>query len=182
MTTEFILAEALKKMMALQPLEQITVKALVEKCDITRPTFYYHFHDIYDLLAWIFLNEKIEGIDKAASWQEAILKIGRYCVTNRSLVRQTHESAGRDLLIEFLNNNLYVFHLRAIETIDVQKRIDIDDRKRLALFYSAALNAVLLDWIRSNMKEPLLAITERLSPLVGNYLEPLIKEQIYENV
>ena len=75
MTTEFILAESLKKMMAFQPLEQITVKALVEKCAITRPTFYYHFRDIYDLLAWIFLNEKIEGLDKVSSWQEAVIKL-----------------------------------------------------------------------------------------------------------
>ena len=62
MKTEHRLAEALKSMMSQLPLEEISVAALARRCKVNRQTFYYHFHDIYDLLALVFLNEKISGI------------------------------------------------------------------------------------------------------------------------
>ena len=33
-----------------KPLRKITVKDIVSACGITRNTFYYHFHDIYEVL------------------------------------------------------------------------------------------------------------------------------------
>lgn len=176
MTTELILAEALKKAMAVQALDQITVKGLTEKCGITRPTFYYHFRDIYDLLTWIYLNEEIPDLDKVSSWIEAVMKIGRYCLANRTFVRQTYASAGRDLLNEFLSNRLYRFHMRRLVELDVKETLADEVKKQLALFYSAALNAILLDWIAGGMKE---SLSERLAALkgpIGDYLSELVKE------
>ena len=170
MTKEYVLAKALKKMMAFQSLETINVKTLTETCGVTRQTFYYHFHDIYDLLTWIYLHEDIDGLDKVRSWPDAVLKIGRYCSNNKTFVKQTYLSAGRDLLVEFLSNRLYGFHLKEIERRDKNNTIDTDTRKRLAQFYSAALNAVLLSWISEGMSEPLTAIVDKLSPHLGDYL------------
>ena len=33
-----------------RPIGKITVRDIVEACGITRNTFYYHFHDIYEVL------------------------------------------------------------------------------------------------------------------------------------
>ncbi|HOJ44607.1 MAG TPA: TetR/AcrR family transcriptional regulator C-terminal domain-containing protein [Bacilli bacterium] len=170
MTKEYILAKALKKMMAFQTLETINVKTLTQACGVTRQTFYYHFHDIYDLLTWIYLHEDIDGLEKVKAWPEALMKIGRYCLNNKTFVKQTYLSAGRDLLIEFLSNRLYGFHLKEIENRDVSDKIDADTRKRLAQFYSAALNAVLLNWISEGMNEPLADIVDKLSLHLGDYL------------
>ena len=169
MTKELMLAEALKGMMANTPLDKITVKHLTERIKITRPTFYYHFRDIYDLLAWIYLNEKIEGFDEVATWEEALLKIGRYCLDNKSLVKQTNASAGRDLLIEFLTNRLYAFNMKHIEQIDKDSKIELDTKKQLARFYSAALNSILLAWIETGMNESLKDIITKVSPYIGDY-------------
>lgn len=37
--------------------EKITVTSLVEKCGISRQTFYYHFNDIDEMLKWAFESE-----------------------------------------------------------------------------------------------------------------------------
>ena len=55
MKTEHRFAEALKSMMSELPLEEISVAALTRRCKVNRQTFYYHFHDIYDLLAEEFI-------------------------------------------------------------------------------------------------------------------------------
>jgi AcrR family transcriptional regulator len=56
MKTEYRFAEALKEMMSEVSLDSISVTSLCKKCKVNRQTFYYHFHDIYDLLALVFLN------------------------------------------------------------------------------------------------------------------------------
>ena len=49
--TEKRMCNALKAMMEEKPLEEISVTSLSKKCHVNRQTFYYHFHDIYDLLS-----------------------------------------------------------------------------------------------------------------------------------
>ena len=53
-STKKALADALKKMMVIKPIDRITVNDLVETCGVSRQTFYYHFDDVYDLLEWVF--------------------------------------------------------------------------------------------------------------------------------
>ena len=40
-----------------RPVDKITVKDIVEDCQINRNTFYYHFKDKYDVINWIFYTE-----------------------------------------------------------------------------------------------------------------------------
>ncbi len=175
MTREYILAQALKKMMKNKNLDEINVKTLTELCGVSRQTFYYHFSDIYELLAWIFLNETIDGFDKATTWMEAVSRIGRYCVNNRTFITQTYKSAGKDLLIEFVTNHLYQFHYRSIVNGDYDQRIKEQTRKRIALFYSSANSAILLDWIRRDMSEPLTPIIDELQEQLGDYLTKIFE-------
>ena len=51
-STKLALANALKKLLQKKFLDDITVKELVEECEVNRQTFYYHFQDIYDLVEW----------------------------------------------------------------------------------------------------------------------------------
>jgi 3-deoxy-manno-octulosonate cytidylyltransferase (CMP-KDO synthetase) len=64
MKTQRRLAEILKVMMSETPLDEISVSSLAAKAGINRKTFYYHFHDVYDLLTLVFLSEKVEKINK----------------------------------------------------------------------------------------------------------------------
>lgn len=44
------LREGLLRLMALKPINEISVKELTELVDVNRGTFYFHYTDIYDLL------------------------------------------------------------------------------------------------------------------------------------
>ena len=72
MKTEHALALGLKKMMSHQPIDSISVLELSNKCGVSRKTFYYHYHDIYDLLTQIFLEEKIQGASSAENFHALI--------------------------------------------------------------------------------------------------------------
>ena len=48
--TKEMLAESLMKLLARRTLDKITIQDIVDDCGYNRQTFYYHFHDIYDLI------------------------------------------------------------------------------------------------------------------------------------
>ena len=92
MTTEAKLKINLKEMMKTKKLEAINVTALCKKCNIHRQTFYYHYTDIYDLIAAIFLTEDN--------------KFSTYVFKNFAFLRSTYNSAARDLTDDFIFGKL----------------------------------------------------------------------------
>ena len=69
--TEKALAASLKKLLEKKTLDKITVKDITDDCGVNRQTFYYHFHDVYDLVEWIFteeakkfMNSCVEGLER----------------------------------------------------------------------------------------------------------------------
>lgn len=63
--------ELLKK----KNVDKITIKDIVERCGLTRQSFYYHFRDIFDLIEWA-MDEAISTVSKetlqAKSFREAL--------------------------------------------------------------------------------------------------------------
>lgn len=52
--TKIWIADTMKKLMAGKSIDKIRVTEICREAEIERPTFYYHFKDKYDLVAWIF--------------------------------------------------------------------------------------------------------------------------------
>ena len=55
--TKIMFADTLEEMLKEMPLEKVRVAKLCERCGATTPTFYYYFHDKYELVAWMFLQD-----------------------------------------------------------------------------------------------------------------------------
>ncbi len=68
--TKVWIADAMKRLLVKKPLEKIFVTEICREAEIERPTFYYHFKDKYDLMAWIFcqrtLNTDVLSVESAA--------------------------------------------------------------------------------------------------------------------
>ena len=58
--TKLWIAEAMKRLLVKKPLEKIFVTDICKEAEIERPTFYYHFKDKYDLMAWIFCQQTMK--------------------------------------------------------------------------------------------------------------------------
>ena len=76
--TKNALENSLKKMLLKKKVNKITVEDLTNDCGINRMTFYYHFHDIYDLIEWSCLEDAkkaIKGKKTYDTWQEGCYQI-----------------------------------------------------------------------------------------------------------
>ena len=58
--TKLWIADAIKRLLVRKPLEKIFVTDICKEAEIERPTFYYHFRDKYDLMAWIFCQQTMK--------------------------------------------------------------------------------------------------------------------------
>ena len=71
--TDTAIVQTFLKMAQKQNLSGMTVKRLVEECQINRKTFYYHYQGIDDLAARILSERMMEVVDGRTSpdnWQE----------------------------------------------------------------------------------------------------------------
>ena len=48
------IADRMRELMKHKPIDKIRVTEICQAAEIRRPTFYYHFQDKYDLVAWMF--------------------------------------------------------------------------------------------------------------------------------
>ena len=138
MKTEYRFAEALKNMMSEVPLDSISVTTLAKKCKVNRQTFYYHFHDIYDLLTLVFLNEEIPEAQTVTNVKDLLRAIYKYYSRNKGFIDATLNSAGKELFEEFCYNICYQTFLRFVNRIQDSKKVHINDRKSVARFYALA--------------------------------------------
>ena len=72
------LSAALRELLREEPLDQLRVRELTERCGLRRQSFYYHFKDVYDLLAWAVRQERALLADRLAeclTWRQALLAL-----------------------------------------------------------------------------------------------------------
>ena len=73
-------------LLATKPFDKITVRDIVESCNINRNTFYYYYSDIYELLEELFTNEFNEIITKKNSglrWLVGFSRMIETCYNNK---------------------------------------------------------------------------------------------------
>ena len=88
--TKYRLAHAMKECMETTPVEDITVKQLVEKCGLTRQTFYRSFLDKYDLINWYFdklLAKSFEHMGRGRTVYDALVKKFTHIQEERTFFR-----------------------------------------------------------------------------------------------
>lgn len=93
------IADTLNELLKNKELDKITVKELVDTCNISRQTFYYHFQDIMDVVEWYqdqALQLSIERSLEAPTYREAIRGVVFETFQHRKLILQLMASQRRE--------------------------------------------------------------------------------------
>ncbi len=167
--TEKALADSLKKLMNMKPVNKITVKMITDDCCLTRHTFYNHFKDIYDLLGWIFENEVIEDLEKYCNlfnWKKGVLMVLQYTLDNKTICLNTFRSLGREHLEIFLYKTFYNVLQGVIKDITQEMNVDEYIKEETADFFSYAISGQFLAWLNNGLKENPKDIADRIEKIL----------------
>lgn len=154
--TEKALAQAAMNLLKSRPLDKITIKDITESCGLTRNTFYYHFHDVYELLRWIF-EQKTDAImakyRDEEDWEGGLAETLDYLYKNQQMITHIHESISDDLLLRFINEVL-MRHARVIVERQAKGQQCSEEAIRIAteLYLGAAVSNVM-SWIQGGMQQ-----------------------------
>ena len=138
-----------------KPLDKITVKDVVERCDINRGTFYYYYTDIFELAEDIFETELQQITSQHRSydsWQQAFLEATQLAQQSKRQIFHVLHTRNR----EKLEQDLYRLadHMMR-DFVDLQAQglsVPEEDCAFIARFYSAALVGMTLRWLADGMK------------------------------
>ncbi len=168
--TKKLLEDALVSLMMNQHISGISVKALCEKADINRSTFYTYYKSPYDLLCQIE-KEVTEKVKKYLEQQDFS--------PNKPLPEQVFTSIlmyakeNRDLFMVLLGENSdYLFNqdiLSLSQVIAQQYHLPLDNNIKgyLEAFGTAGCVSVFHNWLKAGTLEP----PEEISTLVAQLLQ-----------
>lgn len=156
--TKEMLAESLMKLLARRTLDKITIQDIVDDCGYNRQTFYYHFHDIYDLIDWIFAAQTQELIEKCracGSLDVGVEAVIAYMRENRRLILNILRSVNGEKLLDNLYRSAQSIVLSALENHPGVQELSMDYRELVAEGFKYALAGLLIDWMRAGIPEDL---------------------------
>lgn len=167
--TRQAVADALEALSENLPLDRITVRDLTSRCGIARQTFYYYFHDIYDVVEWFFRQAVETALGEChgmEDWPTGYLLLLRFMQQHKTLVTNIYRSVRREYVDYFMNQML----LRYVQPLATQTaegmNVTQEQAEFVARFYTLALNNISLDWIRNGMKESPAALADKASTLL----------------
>ena len=154
--TKEMLAESLMKLLARRTLDKITIQDIVDDCGYNRQTFYYHFHDIYDLIDWIFAAQTQELIEKCracGSLDVGVEAVIAYMQENRRLILNILRSVNGEKLLDNLYGSAQSIVLSALENHPGVQELSMNYRELVAEGFKYALAGLLIDWMRAGIPE-----------------------------
>nr|WP_325183185.1 TetR family transcriptional regulator [uncultured Oscillibacter sp.] len=148
------LSAALRALLREEPLDQLRVRELTERCGLRRQSFYYHFNDIYDLFDWCLRQERallLERLENCLTWRQALLELldraaGERAFYQAALDREGQAGLGRMIPLEEVLEAVQVYYRDRCGTAPDRAAEERERRCGQALLLS-----LLEGWIRGGL-------------------------------
>ena len=127
--TKEALIAAFLELIEEQEFDKITVTDLVERCDISRQTFYYHFDDIHQMLEWAFNSEtkavcELQNSDDLSANEERYIEFFNKYDT---MLRKTLKSVKFISIFNLIEKSFYdciMAYITSVRTQDFGRNVD----------------------------------------------------------
>lgn len=178
-----LLAESLKKLTEKKAFAKITVKDITDAAELSRPTFYNHFQDKYQLLEWIFVSEVIEPtrlLMENNMTTEAVILLFSNVQRDREFYQEVIQTDGQNSFGEIVGSGfqrlLGQFFDERIDPAKVESFWQTPEN--LAKYYSWALRFALFTWLEEGVPVSPREMAEVLRALMTTSIEDIIERLV----
>ena len=169
------IANAAKTLLFDKKVRKLTVKDIVEECHITRQTFYYHFEDIPDLMAWSLrrnFDRVIAQCQAQKNGEEALRYLLSAAVNARLMLKKGMQSNYGEELERQLEGLLMDFLSHVAASRGLYARVSAREAELLLRYHCGGVLFLLRDWKEQDTAE-LDAIAHRLYQMMIREENPL---------
>ena len=167
--TKRAITESFRALLAVKPLDKITVTDLTEHCGVNRMTFYYHFKDIYDLVEWACAEDAARALQNKKTydtWQQGFVQIFHAVRENKVFVMNVYRCVNREQVEKYLVPLTDQLIMGVITERAAGMTVREADQQFIAQVYSYAFVGIMLDWIRDDMRADPEELVNRLAMVI----------------
>ncbi len=145
--TKAALSQGLKDLVNDKNVSKITINELCNACNVNRNTFYYHFHDIHQLIQWTLHNDFYQyfNVKPYAGNGQLIRKfVVDFLRDNNVFLNYAYNELGYINFNDSCNEELYPVILKHIEYLEGEKKITLKQefKEFLAKFYAEQVGSI----------------------------------------
>lgn len=141
------IAEVVYQLMQKKTIDKITVKDVSDKCGISRPTFYYHFQDIYSVVDWTIqqkVDQLVKQSSKAQTHEEAIRLFVRFCIEDRKMVNRLLQSQQRQAIEKAVVEGIQQYLISTLLENETANQLSLEEGKMVVEFCSYGIVGICM--------------------------------------
>lgn len=173
------------KLAETKAINRITIYDIVNACGITRNTFYYYFHDIYDVFDQA-IEQEVEKLSEnpEANFDAALFNLIEFCTQYKKVWKNLYKTMGHEKLSKYVISRLHSIFSTYVRTQPGGDKLTEQDLEIICVFFEEALFGVLARWIRGdssrNEHTDMHEIANRIRVLFKGNLSLMISNAISE--
>ena len=155
--TKKIIKETFWEILEEKPYNKITVQDIVNRCQVNRNTFYYHFQDIPDLICYMMeqgSKELLENCLAQPTLEDKIRYLLSVALNARPLIQRTIPSSYQSELEPLLLEQFYSFFDQltneSASSSLVSDSLTASQRKLLLRYHSLAFLGLVRTWSKDD--------------------------------
>lgn len=120
--TKKLIANSFKELMRQGIFDKITIKMITDNANVIRPTFYNHFHDKYELVEWILVDDILDGVRERlleSKVNEAVKYMFDGFYNDKIYYSKAFEIEGQNGFAHTLLQKLYEIFAEAMESFNL---------------------------------------------------------------
>lgn len=168
-----------------ESLDKITVRDIVEECEINRNTFYYHYSDIYDLLDDVFRVEAEkfleQDVDENTTFGEEYARAAQFVLKYKKAILHIYDSKKRDVLVNYLDTLVFSFISRFVKKESEGYKLPEEDIDYITGFYTHAIVGNTIEWIKRKLPSGQEKFIERTAGTFNATVKDMIEQCVKEN-
>ncbi|MBQ9007014.1 MAG: TetR/AcrR family transcriptional regulator C-terminal domain-containing protein [Atopobiaceae bacterium] len=176
--TKRALSEAFSELLKEKPFEQITVTDITRKAGVNRQTFYYHFRDLYDLIAFSVkqhIHAILPDMDSTTDWELDLVTVLNALREERDSVYKLGHSIDPGYAKRFMREHVSGLVSSFITKMQPEAHLTQEDRRLIAQFFGAGLIDILDSWVDEGMLEPPEHLVRRLSLFLADSIDTAVR-------
>ena len=178
-TTKEILAESFRELAQNHPVDKITIQEIVDNCDYSPATFYRHFKDKYDLIAWDYVYRTTEIMDKIGKdeyeWKDTLWDAMAFYLKNKEYIQNLiNNTGGHDAFVRYMSEANIDHLAKYILKKTGQKQLN-DDIAIHVRIYCCGMAQTVCEWLLDNIK----CAPDHLADLLEQALPVPLREILY---
>lgn len=150
-----IIAEATKTLLLDKKVKKLTVKDIVEECNITRQSFYYHFEDIPHLLQWIMergFNQMKKEVPVPDDPEEGLRYLFLLAIHIKPYLKKVMQTNYREEISSLFKKQIYKIFENVVEEKNLYRQFSRSELDLVLRFYSYAVLGLIQNWTEEDTK------------------------------